>query len=244
MSGAIFIMGPTFTVTVPPTVEAGDLLLLAVFCNQQTAMLSVPSDWQIRFDAVDSLSQFRASYASRRVRTGDPDHYDLAVTGSDRVAWGLAAYRGVLHVDVDLADLAMATPQPDRVVYTVPSLTTSRPGDEIVLLMINDYGYDDTVVWTAPTGMVTQLENMRLGAFAAAQPACATGERTASTTCRTRNWRAAPTGSSHSRRKMKQMRARGDQRLLTAGCDASTISMPPSLDQHKLAWDKATRTLH
>jgi len=171
------------TVTLPAGIAAGDLLLLAFYADLVNANAAPPSGWQMRLQYNEPNHLYQATYFYRVAGASEPASYDFTISNSDSVAWALVAYRGVsaaAPVDVDEASEASPTFTPANVTYTGSSLVTTRSGDTLVLLVINDSGGGGA--WTSPPDMTprTPSSNFRTIIFdrALADPG-ATGDEAA-----------------------------------------------------------------
>jgi hypothetical protein len=156
----------TVIVTPPTNVVAGDVLLLAFYGNLTTAALTPPPEWQVRFDGLDTTSQFRATYLLRVAAGPESAGYSFTATGTNDIAWGMIAYRGVSAakpVDDEQLAIAAASITPATITYIAPSLAAAHAGDQLVLLVINDAGYGGT--WSAPGDMTDRNDSFRVAIF-------------------------------------------------------------------------------
>jgi hypothetical protein len=151
-------------VPIPAGLAIGDLVVIGIYANLDTAQLTPPSGWDPHLNMASTVHQFRAGMFSHRVAVGDPPTASFALASSGNIAWGLGVYRGVGSVDIDTSMLFDGTMPASTEIFDIPSVTTPVDGELVMVMIVNDGGYTSGT-WTPPAGTTAFANSLRIGAF-------------------------------------------------------------------------------
>ena len=146
------------TVTIPASVQAGDVLVLAMSWNSGTATAADPAGWtRVRSQTGGQISSALWTRVAQPGDAGDP----VTVTNSVIVRGSLlvSAYR---HAGVAVAGTALAGETVSRAAHTTPTVADAGDGSWVL-----SYWADKTAAttgWTAPGGQLVRLTGAETGA--------------------------------------------------------------------------------
>ncbi len=146
------------TVTIPPGVQAGDTVVLALAWNSGTATAATPAGWTLRRTQV--AGSMTTTLWTRIAQAGDAgDPVTVTISAVVRGNLLLSAYR---NATVSTADTAIAGETVSRTTHTTPTVAGADAGSWVVSHWADKTA--STTAWTGPGGQPVRLTGAETGA--------------------------------------------------------------------------------
>lgn len=155
----------SLNVTIPVTVQAGDMIVLAIGWSIASGQTLTPlSGWTAVANAVSDETQVASQVFYKRANSGDAGSVvTIGLSAIGNMAATVTAYSGVSSTDTIAAWAGVAEGGSDVSAHTTPAVTIPTTGDWLVSVMVDKGKTVATTSWSQPAGDILRTAAYNTG---------------------------------------------------------------------------------